>query len=230
MHFDGSASKSNVSIDKYKSNESASIALKPLTLSTASNSCPLIEQAACSHSKPKKHDYLGLEYDDFLGENNKNKDDKACIHITESLSKWAVRFNISHVALCALLIILKANKLDIPLEARILLATPKKSEIITVAGGQYYHFGISNMLCVALKISKNSTAFLAQNTSSLTLRINIDGIPLANSVETCLWLILAVIKEIPEVRVFMGGVYHGATQSDSLKDYLHNFLIDLKRL
>ena len=68
------------------------------------------------------------------------------------------------------------------------------------------------MLCVALKIWKNSTAFLAYNTSSLTLRINIDGIPLANSVETCVWPILAVIKEILEVRVLMGGVYHGATQ------------------
>ena len=93
-----------------------------------------------------------MEYDDFLGENNKNKDDKAYIHITESLLKWAVRFNISHVALCALLIILKANKLDVSLDARTLLATPKKSEIITVAGGQCYHFGISNMLCVALNI------------------------------------------------------------------------------
>ena len=102
------------------------------------------------------------------------------------------------------------------------------------------------MLCVALKIWKNSTAFLAHNTSSLTLRINIDGIPLANSAETCVWPILAVIKEILEVRVLMGGVYHGATwvecimaqqikpvswrNTDSLKDYLHNFLIDLKRL
>ena len=82
LRFDGSASKSNVSIDKYKSNESASIALKPLTLSIASNSCPLIEQAACSQSIPKEHDRLDLEYDDFLGENNKNKGDKVYIHIT----------------------------------------------------------------------------------------------------------------------------------------------------
>ena len=185
LRFDGSASKSNVFIDKYKSNKSESIAFKPLTLSTASNSCPLIEQAACSQSKPKEHDCLNFEYNDFLGENNKNKDDKAYIHITESLSKWAVRFNISHVALCALLIILKTNKLDVPLDARTLLTTPKKSEIITVAGGQYYHFDISKMLCVALKLWKNSTAFLAQSTSSLILRINIDGIPLANSAKTC---------------------------------------------
>ena len=66
------------------------------------------------------------------------------------------------------------------------------------------------MLCVALKIWKNSTAFLAQNTSSLTLRINIDDVPLVNSAETCLWPILTVIKEILEVRVLMVGVYHGA--------------------
>ena len=210
-------------IDKYKSNENASIALKPLTLPTASNSCSLIKQAACSQSKPKEHDCLDLEYDDFLGENNKNKDDKAYIHITESLSKWAVRFNISHVALCALLIILKANKFDIRLDARTLLATPKKSEIITVAGGLYYHFGISNMLCVTLKIWKNSPAFLAQNTSSLTLRFNIDGIPSANSAKICLWPILVVIKEIPEVRVLMVGMYHGATKPNSLKHYFTQF-------
>ena len=129
-----------------------------------------------------------------------------------------------------MLIILKADKLDVPFDARTLLATPKKSEIITVAGGQYYHYGIFNVLCVALKILKNSTAFLAQNTNYLTLRINIDGIPLANSAKTCLWLILAVIKDIPEVGVLMVGVYHGATKPDSLKDYLHNFLIDIKKV
>ena len=129
LRFEGSASKSNVSIDKYKSNESESIALKSLTLSTASNSCPLIVQAASSQSKPKEHDCLDLEYDDFLGENNENKDDKAYIHITESLSKWAVRFNTSHVALCALLIVLKADKLDVALNARTLLTTPKKVKL-----------------------------------------------------------------------------------------------------
>ena len=75
------------------------------------------------------------------------------------------------------------------------------------------------MLCVALKILKNSTAFLAQNTSSLTLHININGIPLAKSAKTCLWPILAVIKEIPEVGVLMVGVYHSAIKPDSLKDY-----------
>ena len=132
------------------------------------------------------------------------------------------------MALCALLITLKANKLDVPLDTRTLLTTQKKSEVITVAGGQYYHFGISNMLCVALKTWKNSTAFLVQNTSSLTLRINIDGIPLANSAKTCLWPILAVIKKIPEVGVFMVGVYHGATKPDRLK--FANFLIDLKKV
>ena len=48
-------------------------------------------------------------------------------NIRECLALWATKFYITHIALCALLIILREHNLDIPLDARTLLATPKKT-------------------------------------------------------------------------------------------------------
>ena len=66
------------------------------------------------------------------------------------------------------------------------LATPKETKIQKVADGKYYHFGINNMLHLALKLLQNSLKFSLESIKSLTMRINIDGIPLTNSTKTSL--------------------------------------------
>ena len=149
-------------------------------------------------------------------------------NIRERLALWATKFNITHIALCALLIILREHNLDIPLDTRTLFATPKATEIQKVADGEYYHFGINNMLHLALKLLRNSLKFSPESIKSLTMRINIDGIPLTNSTKTCLWPILALINEIPEIGVIMIGVYHGTSKPTNLCDYLHDFIGNLK--
>ena len=108
------------------------------------------------------------------------------------------------------------------------LATPKETKIQKVADGEYYHFGINNMLHLALKLLQISRKLSLESIKSLTMRINIDGIPLTNSTKTCLWPILALINEIPEIGVIMIGVYHGTSKPTNLCDYLHNFIGDLK--
>ena len=40
----------------------------------------------------------------------------------ERVALWATKFNITHIALCALLIILREHNLDIPLDARTLFS------------------------------------------------------------------------------------------------------------
>ena len=145
-------------------------------------------------------------------------------NIRECLALWATKFNITHIALCALLIILREHNLDIPLDATTLLATPKETKIQKVADGEYYHFGINNMLHLALKLFQNSLKFLLESIKSLTMRINIDGIPLTNSTKTCLWPILALINEIPEIGVIMIGVYHGTSKRTNLCDFIGDFI------
>lgn len=66
-------------------------------------------------------------------------------NIRESLRTWSVQFNITNVALSALLCILRTHKcFDLPLDARTLLKTPSNVEFKYVAPGHYYHFGLQN--------------------------------------------------------------------------------------
>ena len=113
---------------------------------------------------------------------------------------------------------MREHNLDIPLDATTLLATPKETKIQKVADGEYYHFGINNMLHLALKLFQISLKFLLESIKSLTMRINTDSIPLTNSTKTCLWPILALINEIPEIGVII-GVYHGTSKPTNLCDY-----------
>ena len=123
---------------------------------------------------------------------------------------------------------MREHNLDIPLDARTLLATPKETKNQKVADGEYHHFGINKMLHLALKLLQNSLKFSLESIKSLTMRINFDGIPLTNSTKTCLWPILALINEIPEIGVIMIGVYHGTSKPTNLCDYLHDFIGNLK--
>ena len=122
---------------------------------------------------------------------------------------------------------MREHNLDISLDATTLLATPKETKIQKVADGEYYHFGINNVLHLALKLFQISLKFLLESVKSLTMRINTDSIPLTNSTKTCLWPILALINEIPEIGVII-GVYHGTSKPTNLCDYLHDFIGDLK--
>ena len=152
----------------------------------------------------------------------------AAYNIREHLASWAIKFNISHIAICALLVILKCNNIDVPLDARTLLATPKEAKIQTIAGGEYFHFGIDNTLHLALTLLKNSLQFSYDSIKSITMRINIDGMPLTNSTRSCLWPILAMVNEIPEIGVIMIGVFHGTSKPNNLHEYLQSFISDLK--
>ncbi|XP_065675966.1 uncharacterized protein LOC136092161 [Hydra vulgaris] len=145
-------------------------------------------------------------------------------NVRERLAEWATHYNISHAATNALLVILKPLLLDIPFDARSLLSTPKVTDIKSVGGGQYYHFGISHSLSSVLNASKIS---LNDIPGILTLHINIDGVPLSRSSNLCLWPILGMLKEIPRLGAFTLGIYSGKSKPNSVDDYLRAFVDDM---
>lgn len=167
------------------------------------------------------------ESEDSEGENN--SDSNQPFDLRGNLAAWAVQFNISCNALNALLTILKASLLDVPADARTLLDTPRESDICPLAGGFYYHFGIKNSLLGAFNLAR-SKGLNKEFPTTVTLRINIDGIPLSKSSKSCLWPILGMVKQIPEVGVFIIGVYSGNSKPTSVQDYLNEFVNDLLSL
>lgn len=143
---------------------------------------------------------------------------------TKELAEWAAEHNVSHNALSALLKILRQKGLNVPLDARTLMSTTRKCNVINVAGGSYYHFGVKNSIVAALE---NLDFDLKELTDTITLRINVDGLPLFRSNNVSLWPILGRIKEIPNSDVFVIGLYSGMTKPSNVHEYLKEFIQDL---
>lgn len=125
--------------------------------------------------------------------------------LKEELRNWAIRFNINHVALSALLAILHLHScfLSFPLDAMTLMKTPRDVSIIAVEPGSYGHIGLG----YCLRIMWNSI----KEFSHVDLLFNVDGLPLFKGSFTELWPILGTITNVPRLRsaVFPIGVFCG---------------------
>lgn len=123
------------------------------------------------------------------------------IKLRSTLSKWAVEHNIPHVALNSLLKILnKELKNILPNDARTLLQTNKANvDIIYSAPGEYWHNGLKKCL-------KNIFEDLSVPPDEISLKINIDGLPVFKSSKYQFWPILCSVSEIP-LPPFVVGKY-----------------------
>ena len=97
------------------------------------------------------------------------------------------------------------------------------AEIKDIPGGQYVHYGLQNGI-----VSKLSS--VSVNTTSLTLQVNIDGLPVFKSSNTQVWPILAVIRELPTRDPFVVGIFCGASKPADVSEYLSDFVQEVKRL
>lgn len=106
------------------------------------------------------------------------------LNLTDNLRSWAIEKNINKRAVTALLKILRsAGMYFLPQDSRTLLETPRKIEIIDLAGGKYWHNGLEN--CLTQVFSKLSSDLRVE------LNINVDGLPLFKNSPLVFWPILA---------------------------------------
>jgi hypothetical protein len=167
-------------------------------------------------------DWTARDAGDTDDEDEKLSSDETTLR--DRLASWAVAFNIPHAALSDLLVILQPSELDLPKDARTLLHTHRQIKTVSLAGGDYYYFGLKYWLQILLgKFSSNLTV------NQLTLHVNIDGIPLFKSSTTCLWPILGTFVEI-EGSPFPVAVYCSSHKPDSIDDYLEDFIEEVKAL
>lgn len=114
-------------------------------------------------------------------------------NIQDGLKNWALSYSISHAALSALLKTLQPHLPGLPNDARSILHTQRCSDTKTLAGGDYYYFGVKHWLDIFIE---SSPLFL--DIDHITLHVNIDGIPLFSSSNICLWPILGSFNEIED--------------------------------
>ncbi|XP_070387309.1 uncharacterized protein [Dermacentor albipictus] len=145
--------------------------------------------------------------------------------LKDRLKSWAVKFNVSHRCLTALLKDLRNSSpavlTELPRSAVSLLGTPRRIEgIVTIGNGQYYHFG----LVAGLQHALRETCTIPQH---LELIVNIDGLPLTKSTKAQFWPILCQLKNVESSEPFPIGVYFGHSKPANSNEFLKEFVSEL---
>lgn len=153
---------------------------------------------------------------------------KSCFK--EDLRNTALKHEVSHSFLNDLLKILRKHDCfqNLPLDARTLLQTPAgKTNVITMAPGLFYHFGLKNQIENELmKWEKRQNLELFQK---LLLSINIDGLPLFKSSNVQVWPILGRIRNL-ESQVFIISIYQGEKKPNDVNAFLYEFVVECSDL
>lgn len=143
--------------------------------------------------------------------------------ICKDLKRWAVKNNVSCVTLNNLLKVLHKHNINVPVNYKTFLKTPKSIiNVKNIAPGEYLHFGISNCL---MPILKTETSL-----ESIDLNIGIDGLPLTKSSGLCLWPILILITNIKNSCPLLAGAYVGNKKPADCNTYLYDFSQELKHV
>lgn len=109
----------------------------------------------------------------------------------------------------------------LPNDPRTLLSTPQKIEsIVPMDGGSYWHLGIKYCL----------ESYFKSLDISISLNINIDGIPIYKSSKIQFWPILFTIHEIKNFTPMVVGIYCGDSKPGSIQTYLQRLVEELQPL
>ena len=151
------------------------------------------------------------------------------------LAGWAAQYVISQLALGSLLKILRKWFLDLPKDPRTLKQRSK--EVIPIkelAGGNYCHIGLEKGICNQL--SRDGVVGVKGGSCTVSLQINIDGLPLYKSSSAQFWPILGLIQNYSEFFTktksdpFVIGLYHGNSKPSDVNEYLSDFVSEAREL
>ncbi|XP_051176672.1 uncharacterized protein LOC127291531 [Leptopilina boulardi] len=135
-----------------------------------------------------------------------------------NLREWALKFHITLIALTALLLLLRVFDTSLPLDARTLLGTLRKTETIEMCGGQYYHFGLKR----AVENILNERRRKGLQDQNIKLMFNVDGVPISKSGSNFFWLILC--SEINSETVYPVGAFYGTKKPVDANEFLESFV------
>jgi hypothetical protein len=148
------------------------------------------------------------------------------IPLADRLSEWASSLKVNHAQISGLLDILHHDHPDLPKDPRTLLRTNVSFDVLDVADGQYYHFGIKNNVITQLELDPENL----ENLQEISLLINIDGLPIFKSSPGQLWPILGMIDCMSVKEPFVIGLFYGLTKPKDLTEYLSYFVQEVRDL
>lgn len=160
------------------------------------------------------------EEEDFISKNH---------NLRSNLKKWALAHNITHMALKDLIKIFNerfgekdAISSILPYDPRTLLQTPQTVKIMPFNEGEYWHHGLKNCLeKIFRKLDEPIT---------ISLTINIDGLPLFNSSKVEFWPILFNIAEMPKISAMVIGIFCGTAKPSDIDTFLMPFVDEMSNI
>lgn len=100
------------------------------------------------------------------------------------------------------------------------MRTPRNIRIVEMSeNGRYWHQGLENCLQKALE--------QLDRPLSISLNINIDGLPVHKSSTKNFWPILCQIHELPGIAPMAVGIYYGTSKPKSVSEFLNPFVHEL---
>lgn len=137
------------------------------------------------------------------------------------LASWALEANVSHVHLNKLLRGLKSHRCfqHLPADARSLLKTARHVNVVAIAPGENYHFGMATGTSHCSKFCKHLHKF-----STINVSINVDGLPISKSSGACFWPILCCVQSFEGQPIFPVGIYYGLSKPLNANEFLKEFV------
>lgn len=133
---------------------------------------------------------------------------------------WAINHNIRQVALKPLLSKLIEYGCDLPKDPRTLMLTPKRQHVFTeLAGGTYWHQGLEFCL-------RNTFSDLQQSLS-ISININIDGLPIHKNGRDEFWPILYNVHEMPQINPMIIAIFYGKCKPKKVEEFLKPFVDEI---
>lgn len=173
-------------------------------------------------------------YEDLVGADLFGSDDDSDIEsesinessfILNSLRQWVAEFNITLRALRALLTILRIafDSVDLPKDPRTVMRTPRTVSIVKLNNeATFWYQGLE--VCLRQRFDKLS------KDKTITVNVNIDGLPLFNSATKCFWPILVNVHEHPEMPPMAVGIFYGEKKPENVDIYFRPFVNELKHV
>jgi hypothetical protein len=151
--------------------------------------------------------------------------------------QWAIKHNITHSALKELLPHIQQLRpdLNIPLDPRTLLSTPRQVDKTILGDGEYCHFGLEYQ--IRERISDKSRAcklpnvpWIPKEQNIITITLGIDGVPVSRSSNNQFWPILGVVDQATDNSPFVIGLFYGETKPNPCSLFLKQTISELKHL
>lgn len=194
----------------------------------SNTSCRDFEQCEVSNEILNSDNYESpSNLSDKSDDKSIDNDENDTIHtLNADLSQWALKYAIHHNAINDLLPIISKYipNCSLPWDARTLLRTPRETNVVDLAGGQYVHFGLMPALHSIMQEIEN----VGLSVNNINLSLNIDGLPISRSSTNSFWPILISGNIFRTVKVI--GVYYGQKKPTSANEYLRKFVNELKSM